>query len=161
MGTLMTTATLESPPRSGNRTVFTITFHGKDGSERQKYSIKKSGVLKFGIAATVVWLLASTGGDELGKWARRQDADSLKPKMEALANQGQDEAALWMMKHYWAANKQRLAPLAAKGNPEAMFQQGLLQMRSGDKDSGMRWVEKSAAVGCAEAVQYIERAKKH
>lgn len=161
MGILMTTATLERSPQSGNRTVFTITSYGKDGNEQKKYSIKKSGVIKVGLAAVAVWLLASVGSDELGKWAKREDADSLKPKMEALANQDQDEAALWMMKHYWAANKQRLAPLAAKGNPEAMFQQGLLQMRSGDKGGGIRWVEKSAAVGYVEAIQYLDRAKMH
>lgn len=155
----MTTATLESPRRSENRTVFTITIHGKDGDDVQ-YSMKKFSLLKIAATVAAIWIALSVGGDELRKWEKRDSADSLKPKMEALADQGQDEASLWMMRHYWATNKQRLAPLAAKGNAEAMFQQGLVQLYSGDKDAGMRWIEKSAAVGYVDAIQYIDRQNK-
>lgn len=156
----MTTATLESPPRSGNRTIFTVIVHNKDGSDRKKHSISESGLLKVFLTVAAVWFAISVGGDELGKWEKRDGADALKPKMEVLANQGQDAAALWMMKHYWASNKQRLAPLAAKGNPEAMLQQGIIQLQSGDKASGMGWIEKAAAVGNADAIKFIEREKK-
>lgn len=148
----MTTATLKDPRRSIHRTIFTVISHDKDGRERKSHSIKESTLIKSFLVVAGVWFAVSVGGDELEKWAKRDKADSLKPKMEALANQGQDAASLWMMKHYWSSNQQRLAPLAAKGNPEAMLQQGILQLRSGDKASGMGWIEKAAAVGNADAI---------
>ena len=156
----MTTATLKSPVRGVHRTIFTVISHDKDGSERKSYSIKESSLIKTLLVVAGVWFAVSVGGDELGKWEKRNNADALKPKMEALANQGQDEASLWMMKHYWSSNKQRLAPLAAKGNAEAMLQQGIIQVRGGDKASGMAWIEKAAAAGNADAIQFIEREKK-
>ncbi|MDQ1817764.1 hypothetical protein RBA41_31135 [Massilia sp. CCM 9210] len=156
----MTAATLDSPLRSGNRTIITVTVHGKDGGDRKNYSIRESGLIKLFLAVTAVVAAISIGGGELDRWEKRNKADALKPKMEELANKGHDEAALWMMKHYWTSNKQRLAALATKGNPEAMLQQGFIQLESGDKAGGMGWIEKAAAVGNADAIRFIEHTKK-
>jgi hypothetical protein len=38
-----------------------------------------------------------------------------------------------------------------------MFQQGFVLLRSGDKEGGMQWLKKSAAVGFAPAIRAIQR----
>ena len=159
-GILMTNAAIESPPRSGNRTVFTIFCYDKHGIEKRKFLVTDNGIVKCAGAALAIWLLLSFGGDELAKREKREKVDSLRPTMEALANQGQDEASLWKAKHYWQTNKQRVTALAAKGVPEAMLMQGAVQIQNGDKEGGVHWIEKSAAAGNADAIAYIAREHK-
>ena len=153
----MTNATIESPSRNGNQTAFEIACFAKDGSQTRKFVVTKNAVVKTLAIGLAIWGACEIGGDELGKWAEREKADSLRPTMEQLANSGQDEAAQWLAKKYPKSEIQRVAALAEKGMPEAMLYQGFNMIRAGDKNSGKHWIEKSAAAGNATAVEILKR----
>lgn len=154
---IMTNATIESPSRNGDQTVFEIACFAKDGRRTRTIVLTKKTVFRAGVIGLFMWLAYTIGGDELGKWAQRDKADSLRPAMEQLANNGQDEAALWLAKNYPKTEIHRVAPLAEKGIPEAMLYQGFNVIRTGDKNGGKQWIEKSAAAGNATAVEILKR----
>jgi hypothetical protein len=133
----------------------TFIVHERDGTEKKRIVLTSNGLLKGFIGAILIAAFFNIGIPELEQWAKQQGSDALRPTMEALANDGKDEASLWLAKHYIKENEQRLADLAARGNAEAMYMQGLLLARQGDKEGGKRLMEQSAAKGFAPAVEQI------
>jgi len=155
------TETLESPPRSGHAaTMMKLTTFAPDGSEKGQVTFNINRlVFRVGLAV-LAWVFLPEGVKTLERRQHLEEAAELRPVMEKLASEGKVAASLWLVENYFDENKQRLAQLAADGNPEAMFQQGLGLLRSGDKEGGMRWLEKSAAAGYAPAIRAIQRSER-
>lgn len=149
----MTTLTQEKSVSTGNQKIFTVICHINE--KPREYSITANGFIKSLMVALAIWMAFPYMEDGVVQWDKQRKADSLRPKMEMLADQGKNDASLWLIRTYWESNKHRLAPLVAKGIPEAMFVQGLTQLKS-DKTGAMRWIEKAADSGYVDAIKFIE-----
>jgi len=140
--------------------MMTLTTFTSDGNEKKRLTFNINRLVLSAGLAVVAWLALTEGVEQLERHQRREEAAELRPEMEKLANEGKTAASLWLVQNYFNENKARLAQLANDGNPEAMFQQGFVSLRSGDKAGGMRWLEKSAAAGFAPAIHAIQRSER-
>lgn len=135
--------------------------YNKDGSVKREYKITDRHVIKYGLIASLACFLLPVAVDQFDGWVKQQYRDAMRPKMEELANQGKDEAALWMAMNFFGSDAHRIPVLAGHGVPEAMYMQGYMLMRKGDKATGMDWVKRAADAGNANAIRFLAASQRH
>lgn len=151
----MTTNEAVPPAPRSHDVVLTITSRQRDGTAKVGKLYRKQVWILAG-CIVAIHLFASIMDGAVVPWFERLQNDARRPVMENLANAGGDAAGLWLVKNYPEDNHQRLPELVAKGYAEAMFYQGVLQSRGGDKEVGQLLIEQSAGKGYLPAMQLLE-----
>lgn len=147
-----TTQTLAAPS-AWNKPLATIEVHGK----QPKTSIFRMKHMIWVVIGIVAYNIFVTTVDD---FAKKLDADEIRPQMEQLANSGVPDATMWMVKHYPEEYRAKLPSLAAAGQAEALYYQGLKQVMardSADKDTGVQFIKLAAEKGYEPAVKWVKK----
>lgn len=143
--------------RGSERTILTLTTHSRNGQARTVSVTEKVVVKTFLIGAALV-LVFGIASDEISKWARKKDAEELRPQMELLASDGKEPAELWLLKHFFDDHKRHLPELAERGNAEAQFMLAFLKAgREMSSEESKQWIRKAADQGYEPALRYLAR----